>query len=56
MPCHFFGWQGGEPMLIWLDFFCQGNRIDETIQVVWQRFSNGLQTNGTMSGADFSII
>ncbi|MHB9138057.1 MAG: anaerobic sulfatase maturase [Victivallaceae bacterium] len=48
MPCHSFGWQGGEPTLMGLDFFRQAVKLMKQYGRIGKRVSNGLQTNGTM--------
>ena len=47
-PCYAFGWQGGEPTLMGIDFF---RKVTEVQRKYGQRgvtVANGLQTNGTM--------
>lgn len=48
MPCHAFGWQGGEPTLMGLDFFRRAIELMKKHGQLGKRVSNGLQTNGTM--------
>ncbi len=43
-----FGWQGGEPMLIGLDFFRRAVELQETYRRPGTRIVNALQTNGTL--------
>ena len=48
MPAHSFGWQGGEPTLMGLDFFRQAVAFQEQFGRAGRVVSNGLQTNGTL--------
>jgi uncharacterized protein len=45
---HAFGWQGGEPTLMGLDFFRKAVLLQERCGRPGARVSNGLQTNGTL--------
>ncbi|MBN1865326.1 MAG: anaerobic sulfatase maturase, partial [Victivallales bacterium] len=48
MPSHSFGWQGGEPTLMGLDFFKSAVRLQQAHGLPGALVSNGLQTNGTL--------
>ncbi len=48
MPNHSFGWQGGEPTLMGLDFFKKVTMLQEKYGRGGILVSNGLQTNGTL--------
>jgi uncharacterized protein len=48
MPVHSFGWQGGEPTLMGLDFFRRAVAFQQQFGHPAQSVSNGLQTNGTL--------
>ena len=43
-----FGWQGGEPLLMGLDFFRQVVELQKRYGQPGQRIANGLQTNGLL--------
>jgi uncharacterized protein len=43
-----FGWQGGEPLLMGLDFFRRAVELQETYRKPGMRVVNALQTNGTL--------
>ncbi|MBT5367932.1 MAG: anaerobic sulfatase maturase, partial [Nitrospinaceae bacterium] len=43
-----FGWQGGEPMLMGLDFFRRAAAFQEKHRPPEMRVLNALQTNGTL--------
>jgi uncharacterized protein len=43
-----FGWQGGEPLLMGLDFFRRAVALQETYRKPGMRIVNALQTNGTL--------
>ncbi|MGM0400782.1 MAG: anaerobic sulfatase maturase [Chloroflexota bacterium] len=43
-----FGWQGGEPTLMGLDFFKRAVSLQQKYGVSGQSVSNGLQTNGIL--------
>lgn len=47
-PNYTFGWQGGEPTLMGLDFFKQVIELQKKHGKEGSRVSNGLQTNGTL--------
>ncbi|HPN85154.1 MAG TPA: anaerobic sulfatase maturase, partial [Victivallales bacterium] len=48
MPMHSFGWQGGEPTIMGLDFFKKVTCFQEKYGRSGRVVSNGLQTNGTL--------
>jgi len=43
-----FGWQGGEPLLMGLDFFQRAVELQERFRRPAMHISNSLQTNGTL--------
>lgn len=43
-----FGWQGGEPLLMGLEFFQQAVALQQKYGRPGQRIANGLQTNGIL--------
>ena len=47
-PQHAFGWQGGEPTLMGLDFFKKVTAYQDEFGRPGMSVSNGLQTNGTL--------
>ncbi|MEW6236605.1 MAG: anaerobic sulfatase maturase [Candidatus Omnitrophota bacterium] len=47
-PAISFGWQGGEPTLMGLDFFRQAVAFQQKYGVSGQTVGNGLQTNGLL--------
>ncbi len=47
-PVHAFGWQGGEPTLMGLDFFRKVTELQERCGRGGSVVSNGLQTNATL--------
>jgi len=48
-----FGWQGGEPTLMGLDFFKRAVELQERYQQPGMTISNALQTNGTLLDDDW---
>ncbi|MCL4423851.1 MAG: SPASM domain-containing protein [Firmicutes bacterium] len=44
----FFGWQGGEPTLMGLDFFREAVRLQEKYRRPGQKIGNAFQTNGLL--------
>jgi serine-type anaerobic sulfatase-maturating enzyme len=48
MPNYSFGWQGGEPTTMGLDFFERAIELMQQYGVSGKAVSNGLQTNGTL--------
>ncbi len=49
-----FGWQGGEPTLMGLDFFKKAVSLQQKYGVSGQSVSNGLQTNGILLDAEWA--
>ncbi len=49
-----FGWQGGEPMIIGLNFFKKAIEFQKLYAPSGAVISNGLQTNGTLITDDFA--
>lgn len=47
-PVYSFGWQGGEPALMGLDFFKRANDLQQMHGKGSARIANGFQTNGTL--------
>lgn len=47
-PVYVFGWQGGEPTLMGLEFFRTAVRLQQKYGRPGSSISNGLQTNGTL--------
>ena len=47
-PCYAFGWQGGEPTLMGLDFFRRVTSLQEQYGRAGSILANGLQTNATL--------
>lgn len=47
-PSYTFGWQGGEPTLMGLEFFEQAVAFQKTYRREGAHINNGLQTNGTL--------
>ena len=55
MADHSFGWQGGEPTLMGLDFFREAVRLQR--EFLPDRFtSNSLQTNGTLLDDEWAVF
>jgi uncharacterized protein len=48
-----FGWQGGEPLLMGLDFFRRAVALQEAHRKPGMRIVNALQTNGTLLDDDW---
>ena len=48
MPVSSFGWQGGEPTLMGLDFYRRALELQRQFAKPGQRVANALQTNGTL--------
>ncbi len=46
--CYSFGWQGGEPAMMGLDFYRQVTDLQSTYGRPGDRVANGFQTNGTL--------
>lgn len=53
-PVYAFGWQGGEPTLMGLDFFERVTSLQETAGRAGAVVSNGLQTNGVLINDDLA--
>ncbi|MHA1689816.1 MAG: anaerobic sulfatase maturase [Promethearchaeota archaeon] len=49
-----FGWQGGEPTLMGLEFFKKVVKFQQKYGRPGSRVSNGLQTNGTLISSEFA--
>jgi uncharacterized protein len=49
-----FGWQGGEPLLMGLEFFQQATELQSRFRRPGMRISNSLQTNGTLIDDDWA--
>lgn len=49
-----FAWQGGEPMLMGLDFFRQAMNLQKTYRRPGMRVHNTLQTNGTLLDVEWA--
>jgi len=54
MPQYAFGWQGGEPTLMGLDFFRRVTQLQQKHGRSGAVVANGLQTNGTLITDDFA--
>ncbi len=48
LPVSSFGWQGGEPTLMGLDFYRRAVELQRQFAKPGQRVANALQTNGTL--------
>lgn len=53
-PQHAFGWQGGEPTLMGVDFFRRAVQLQKRHGRDNAVVGNGLQTNGTLLDAEFA--
>ncbi|NLE42921.1 MAG: anaerobic sulfatase maturase [Lentisphaerae bacterium] len=53
-PCHAFGWQGGEPTLMGLDFFKRVTDLQSSIGRPGTIVANGFQTNGVLLDDDWA--
>ena len=53
-PNYAFGWQGGEPTLMGLDFFVRVTELQMKYGRAGLSVSNGLQTNGVLLTRDFA--
>jgi len=51
-----FGWQGGEPTLMGLDFFRQVFAMQKRLAPAGSTIANGLQTNGTLLTAEWGPL
>ncbi len=54
MAQHVFGWQGGEPALMGVDFFREVTRLQQQYGRDGAVVANGLQTNGTLLDDEFA--
>jgi uncharacterized protein len=55
-PCYTFGWQGGEPTLMGVDFFQKSVRFQEKYGSSGSMVANGLQTNATLIDRNFACF
>ncbi len=55
-PIHSFGWQGGEPTLMGLDFFRKVVSLQRKYGKPGANVANGLQTNGTLLDDAFAAF
>jgi len=55
-PVHSFGWQGGEPTLMGLEFFRQTVTLQAARAQPGARIANGLQTNGTLLNDEWAAF
>jgi uncharacterized protein len=53
-PSYSFGWQGGEPTLMGLDFFRKVTSYQQELAPPGAQVSNGLQTNGSLIDDEFA--
>ena len=53
-PCYTFGWQGGEPTLMELDFFKKAVKMQQEYGKSGSMVANGLQTNATLIDKPFA--
>ncbi|MHC4884738.1 MAG: anaerobic sulfatase maturase [Planctomycetota bacterium] len=53
-PQYSFGWQGGEPTLMGVDFFKRVVELQQRYGRAGASVANGLQTNGTLIDAEFA--
>ena len=51
-----FGWQGGEPLLMGLDFFRRAVELQKKFQRPGMRITNSLQTNGTLIDVEWATF
>jgi len=51
-----FGWQGGEPSLMGVDFFRDVVRLQSSLARPGTRISNGFQTNGTLLSDEWAQL
>ena len=52
--CHTFGWQGGEPLVMGVEFFKNAARLQKKYGKTGSLVANGLQSNGTLIDEDFA--
>lgn len=55
-PVYSFGWQGGEPTLMGVDFFRKAVNLQAAYARPGSRIANGLQTNGTLLDDAFAAF
>ena len=55
-PVHTFGWQGGEPTLMGVDFYRRAVGMQAAYAQPGTRIANGLQTNGTLLDDEFAAF
>ena len=55
-PVYYFGWQGGEPTLMGLDFFARVVELQKKYGRRGAVVSNGIQTNGTLIGDSLAAL
>ena len=55
-PVHSFGWQGGEPTLMGVDFYRRVVELQAAYAQPGTRIANGLQTNGTLLDDEFAAF
>jgi uncharacterized protein len=55
-PVHTFGWQGGEPTLMGVDFYRRAVELQAAYAQAGSRIANGLQTNGTLLNDEFAAF
>ncbi len=53
-PCYSFGWQGGEPTLMGLDFYKQVTDMQSAFGRPGSSVANGFQTNGVLLNDDWA--
>ena len=53
-PCYTFGWQGGEPTLMGLDFFKRVTALQSSCGRPGSSVANGFQTNGVLLNDDWA--
>ncbi len=55
-PVYYFGWQGGEPTLMGIDFFRKAVELQKKYGQWGATVSNGLQTNATLINDDLAAL
>ncbi len=55
-PVYSFGWQGGEPTLMGIDFFREVLTLQRRLAPPGARIANGLQTNGSLLTAEWAAL
>jgi len=56
MPVHAFGWQGGEPTLMGLDFYREAVRLQRLHAPRGARVANAFQTNGVLLDDEWAVF